>query len=51
MVRRCCVPKCISKKDTPLHRLPREANKAEQWLQIITRTDLIGNVEVIHTYV
>ncbi|XP_071575177.1 uncharacterized protein [Temnothorax nylanderi] len=42
MVRKCCVPKCISKKDTPVHRLPRDTQKAEQWLRTIGRTDLIG---------
>ncbi|XP_039303320.1 uncharacterized protein PF11_0213-like [Solenopsis invicta] len=42
MVRRCCVPKCKSKKDTPMHRFPQDVNKAEQWLKTITRTDLIG---------
>ena len=44
MVRRCCVPKCKSKKDTPVHRFPHDVSKAEQWLRTITRTDLIGNV-------
>lgn len=47
MVRKCCVPKCGSKNDTPVHRLPRDTQKAEQWLRTIGRTDLIGNMEII----
>ncbi|XP_071642068.1 uncharacterized protein [Temnothorax longispinosus] len=47
MVRKCCVPKCSSNKDTPVHRLPRDTQKAEQWLRTIGRTDLIGASETI----
>ncbi|XP_011701019.1 PREDICTED: uncharacterized protein LOC105457827, partial [Wasmannia auropunctata] len=47
MVRRCCVPKCISKKDIPVHRLPRDDHKAKQWLRTIGRTDLIDASEKV----
>ncbi|KAL0101887.1 hypothetical protein PUN28_018440 [Cardiocondyla obscurior] len=42
MVRRCCVPKCTSASSMPVHRFPKNKEKAEAWLKAIDRNDLIG---------
>ncbi|KAL0128493.1 hypothetical protein PUN28_003662 [Cardiocondyla obscurior] len=41
MVRRCCVPKCTSASSMPVHRFPKNKEKAEAWLKAIDRNDLI----------
>ncbi|XP_067212208.1 uncharacterized protein [Linepithema humile] len=43
MVYKCCVPRCTSRTSKfPIHRFPKNVEKAEIWLRAIGRTDMIG---------
>ncbi|EFN85232.1 hypothetical protein EAI_08263 [Harpegnathos saltator] len=42
MVWKCCVPQCTSKTAIPVHRFPMDRCRAEHWLTIIGKTELIG---------
>ncbi|KAL0098869.1 hypothetical protein PUN28_020856 [Cardiocondyla obscurior] len=41
MVRKCCVSKCTSSSSMPVHRFPKNKEKAEAWLKAIDWNDLI----------
>lgn len=53
MVWKCCVPGCTLSGKFPVHRFPSESTKAEVWLRIIKRTDMIGeyNKSIIFNYI
>ncbi|XP_071577584.1 uncharacterized protein [Temnothorax nylanderi] len=41
MVYKCCVPKCTSNKQIPLHVFPKDEQRRRSWLIAIQRIDLI----------